>query len=99
VEPKERFLEPTKEMPLYKPTRLWAWTKYLLLQGVTRDCITHDDENIKKAHDKAIHYDIRAEYLWTYAQVASCMIMSIAHGKNKLQIFALRLTILTVSRK
>jgi solute carrier family 20 (sodium-dependent phosphate transporter) len=83
LKPEERFLEPTKDLPLYNPARLWSWTKYILLQGVTRDCMNHDDAKLQAAHEKAIRYDIQVEYLWTYAQVASCMVMSIAHGKSK----------------
>jgi phosphate/sulfate permease len=33
-------------------------------------------------HARAIIYDNRVEHLWTYAQVASAMMMSIAHGSN-----------------
>ena len=33
-------------------------------------------------HARAIVYDNRVEFLWTYAQVASAMMMSIAHGSN-----------------
>lgn len=33
-------------------------------------------------HARAIVYDNRVEHLWTYAQVASAMMMSIAHGSN-----------------
>ena len=80
VTAEERFLGPTKDLPIYNPIRLWSWIKYIILQGVTRDCISHDDESVKNALDKAIHYDTEVEYLWTFAQVASCMIMSIAHG-------------------
>jgi solute carrier family 20 (sodium-dependent phosphate transporter) len=80
--PQEKFLEPTSELPLYKPERLWSWLKYILLQGVTRDCISHNDDHIKNALEKAVRYDIEVEYLWTFAQVASCVIMSIAHGES-----------------
>jgi phosphate/sulfate permease len=33
-------------------------------------------------HARAIIYDNKTEHLWTYAQVASAMMMSIAHGSN-----------------
>ncbi|KAF2027851.1 phosphate transporter [Setomelanomma holmii] len=33
-------------------------------------------------HARAVLYDNRVEHLWTYAQVASVMMMSIAHGSN-----------------
>lgn len=82
IEPEERFLAPVKHLPIYHPSRLWAIVKYILLQGVTRDCVTYDSEHLRKTHELAIVYDNKVEHLWTYAQVASAMIMSIAHGSN-----------------
>jgi len=80
--PHERFLQPTAHLPLYFPARIWSWTKFIVMQGVTRDCVSHDDASLAKTHAKATHYDNKVEHLWTYAQVASAMIMSIAHGSN-----------------
>ncbi|KAK2767581.1 hypothetical protein FQN54_003739 [Arachnomyces sp. PD_36] len=82
IEPEERFLAPAAHLPVYHPTRLWSFVKYFFLQGVTRDCVTHDSERLQKTHALAKQYDNRVEHLWTYAQVASAMIMSIAHGSN-----------------
>ena len=81
-EPEERFLAPTKHLPFFHPSRLWSFTKYFLLQGVTRDCVTFGNEAVQKTHALAIRYDNKVEHLWTYAQVVSAMIMSIAHGSN-----------------
>ncbi|KAI4251806.1 MAG: hypothetical protein LQ352_004652 [Teloschistes flavicans] len=82
LEPEERFLTPTRDLPLAHPSRLWSWTKYLLLQGVTRDCVSHTSAHLQATHARAKHYDNRVEHLYTYAQVASAMLMSIAHGSN-----------------
>lgn len=82
LEPEERFLGPTKHLPFYHPLRLWSWVKFFLLQGVTRDCVSHNAKELHGVHQLAKRYDNRVEHLWTYAQVASAMIMSIAHGSN-----------------
>ncbi|MCJ1285290.1 hypothetical protein MMC26_004630 [Xylographa opegraphella] len=82
LEPRARFLRSTDHLPLYKPARMWAWLQFILLQGVSRDCITFDSEHLRKSHALAKRYDNRVEHLWTYAQVASAMLMSIAHGSN-----------------
>lgn len=82
LEPEERFLAPTRHLSIVHPARLWSWTKFILLQGVTRDCVSHQSEHLRKTHALAVHYDNKVEHLWTYAQVASAMIMSIAHGSN-----------------
>jgi len=80
--PQERFLAPTADLPLFHPQRLWSWTKFIVLQGVTRDCVSHSSERLAKTHKLAVHYDNKVEHLWTYPQVASAMLMSIAHGSN-----------------
>lgn len=82
IGPHERFLEPVKELPLAHPKRLWGYVKFILLQGVTRDCITHDTAEMRAIHARATRYDPRVEHLWTYCQVASAMMMSLAHGSN-----------------
>ena len=82
VEPEERFLQPVKDLPTYHPRRLWGYVKFILLQGVTRDCVSHANEALHDVHARAPKYDVRIEHLWTYCQVLSAMLMSIAHGSN-----------------
>lgn len=79
-EPRERWLTPVSHLPFYSPKKIANWTKYILLQGVSRDVVTQ--KNLGAVHAHAIVYDNRVEHLWTYAQVASAMMMSIAHGSN-----------------
>ncbi|WFD25452.1 hypothetical protein MNAN1_000412 [Malassezia nana] len=81
-EPEERFLAPTAHLPPYNPRRIWSYVQYVLLQGVTRDCVTFDADSLESIHARAKHYDTRVEHLWTYPQMASAIIMSIAHGSN-----------------
>jgi sodium-dependent phosphate transporter len=82
IEPEELFLAPTKDLPLYHPKRIWSICKYVFLQGVTRNVIYHDSTVLDKVHSRAKRYDSRVEHLWTYVQIASAMMMSIAHGSN-----------------
>jgi PiT family inorganic phosphate transporter len=44
--------------------------------------VTHDSELLRNIHARARRYDVRVEHLWTYCQVISAMMMSIAHGSN-----------------
>ncbi|KAK1998121.1 phosphate transporter [Colletotrichum falcatum] len=81
-EPEQRFLAPTAHLPIQHPRRIWSFVKYFFLQGVTRDCVTHSSDQLSAVHGRAKKYDNRVEHLWTYAQVASAMMMSIAHGSN-----------------
>ncbi|KAE8355919.1 phosphate transporter [Aspergillus coremiiformis] len=82
IGPHERFLQPVEHLSWLNPAKYWGWTKFILLQGVTRDVITHDSEHLRAIHARAHRYDDRVEHLWTYCQVVSAMMMSIAHGSN-----------------
>jgi PiT family inorganic phosphate transporter len=44
--------------------------------------VTHESLLLKEIHAKAKRYDVRVEHMWTYCQVVSAMMMSIAHGSN-----------------
>ncbi|KAK5195121.1 hypothetical protein LTR72_003477 [Exophiala xenobiotica] len=80
--PEERFLHPVQHLKPINPQRIIGYLKYGFFQGVTRDCVTHDSAKLREIHAKAAKYDVRVEHLWTYCQVASAMLMSIAHGSN-----------------
>jgi phosphate/sulfate permease len=82
LEPYERFIGPVKELTWTNPKKYWGYFKYGLLQGVTRDVITHDSDKLRDIHARANRYDVRVEHMWTYCQVISAMMMSIAHGSN-----------------
>lgn len=81
-EPEERWLAPVVKLPIYHPHKLLNYVKFGLFQGVSRDCVTYSSVALANTHAKAKRYDNRVEHLWTYAQVVSAMMMSIAHGSN-----------------
>ncbi|KAH9882391.1 hypothetical protein J1614_000627 [Plenodomus biglobosus] len=81
-EPYERFITPVQELSWFHPKKHWGYLKFGLLQGVTRDVITHDSDKLRDIHARANRYDDRVEHMWTYCQVISAMMMSIAHGSN-----------------
>lgn len=78
--PTERFLKPTQHLSIANPRRLFSYVQWFLLRGVTTDCVSHASSSLHDIHGKAKHYDVKVEHLWTYAQVTSAMLMSIAHG-------------------
>jgi PiT family inorganic phosphate transporter len=82
IEPEERFLDPVRELSWLNPAKWWGYLKYCFLQGVTRDVITHDSTLLRDIHSRARRYDDRVEHMWTYCQVISAIMMSIAHGSN-----------------
>ncbi|CAK1359074.1 Phosphate-repressible phosphate permease pho-4 [Cercospora beticola] len=82
VSPYKRWIVPVKELSWFNPKKHWAWFKFLLLRGVFIDCVTHDSGKLRDIHARAHRYDVRVEHLWTYCQVVSAMLMSIAHGSN-----------------
>lgn len=82
IEPTERFIDPVRELSWANPQKAYGYIKWLFLQGVTRDVVTHDSPELRAIHARAHRYDDRVEHLWTYCQVVSAMMMSIAHGSN-----------------
>lgn len=82
LEPYERFIQPVKHLPWTDYHKPLGYLKWFFLQGVTRDVITHDSAALNAIHARAHRYDDRVEHLWTYCQVLSAMMMSIAHGSN-----------------
>jgi phosphate/sulfate permease len=82
VAPYKRWIVPVKDLSWVNPKKLWNWTKFLLLRGVTIDAISHDSDLLRSIHARANRYDVRVEHLWTYCQVLSAILMSIAHGSN-----------------
>ena len=81
-EPERKYLDPVAHLPIYHPVRLLGILKYILLQGVTRDCVTFASDSLSHRHAQTTRYPNEVEHLWTYAQVASAILMSIAHGSN-----------------
>ena len=80
--PRERFLASTANLPFYYPERLFSYTKFFLLQGVMRDCVTHYSDALESTYAEAQQYDNRVEDIFSYVQIGSAMMMSIAHGSN-----------------
>lgn len=82
LEPYDRWIVPVKPLSWFNPKKYFAYLKFILLQSVCRDVITHDSDLLRAIHARANRYDTRVEHLWTYCQVVSAMMMSIAHGSN-----------------
>ncbi|KAK4565595.1 hypothetical protein LTR86_004212 [Recurvomyces mirabilis] len=82
VPPHERFVGPVQHHSWFRPAKWWGWFKFITLRGVTMDVITHDSDLLRAIHAKANRYDVRVEHMWTYCQVLSTIMMSIAHGSN-----------------
>lgn len=82
IGPHERFIQPVKALRWTNPKKVLGYTKWFFLQGVTRDVLTQSSELLRDIHSRAHRYDDRVEHLWTYCQVVSAMMMSIAHGSN-----------------
>lgn len=80
--PHERFLAPVRHLPWTHYRRWIGYLKFGLLQGVTRECVAYKADSMVHFHAHAKRTDLRVEHLWTYCQVASAIMMSIAHGSN-----------------
>ncbi|KAJ9613719.1 hypothetical protein H2204_014713 [Knufia peltigerae] len=80
--PHERFLAPVRHLPWTHYRRWIGYIKFGLFQGVTRECVAYKADTMVHFHAHAKRSDLRVEHLWTYCQVASAIMMSIAHGSN-----------------
>ncbi|KAK3686974.1 hypothetical protein LTR37_019276 [Vermiconidia calcicola] len=80
--PYDRFILPVKDLSWVNPLKFWGYLKFVLLRGVTIDVVTHDSALLRDIHARAHRYDVRVEHMWTYCQVVSAIMMSIAHGSN-----------------
>ncbi|KAK3669824.1 hypothetical protein LTR78_010282 [Recurvomyces mirabilis] len=82
IPPYERFVGPVQHHSWFSLAKWWGWFKFITLRGITMDVITHDSDLLRAIHAKANRYDVRVEHMWTYCQVLSAIMMSIAHGSN-----------------
>ncbi|KAG4441854.1 hypothetical protein IFR05_002655 [Cadophora sp. M221] len=82
IDVREKYLGPSEGMPMYHPLCASDFIRYFFWHGISKDCVTCDSEQLLATHARAAVYDDRVEHLWTYAQVVSAMMMSIAHGSN-----------------
>lgn len=82
IAPYKRWIVPVQHLSWVHPKKWWNWTKFLLLRGVQIDAISHNSDLLRAVHSRANRYDVRVEHLWTYCQVMSAILMSIAHGSN-----------------
>ncbi|KAK5312926.1 hypothetical protein LTR70_007921 [Exophiala xenobiotica] len=82
VSPYDRWIVPVQNLSWFNPKKLFSYAKFGLLRGVKIDVVSHDSAMLRAVHARANRYDVRIEHMFTYCQVASAILMSIAHGSN-----------------
>ena len=79
---------PRPEGPWYSKPVLWWGFKFAFLQGVDQDIISMQKRksmlsgDLEKTHAGVVHFDNRAEYLYSFMQVMTACTASFTHGAN-----------------
>jgi len=79
---------PRPEGPWYRKAVLWWMFKFAFLQGVDQDIISMQKRksmlsgDLEKTHAGVVHFDNRAEYLYSFMQVMTACTASFTHGAN-----------------
>jgi hypothetical protein len=69
-EPEQRWLQPVRDLPFYSPKKIANWTKYLLLQGVSRDVVTQKSKSATAIPGKVTNHSIQTSVLSTHVPLS-----------------------------
>jgi phosphate/sulfate permease len=70
LEPEERWLRPVRDLPFYSPKKIANWTKFILLQGVSRDVVTQKSKLLSLYKD--LHANI-GRRPWSCSRPCCCL--------------------------
>lgn len=82
------MIGPKPEGKWYTGRVLWWYAKWLVLRGVDRDVVGSQSEksvlagDVEEMHARALRFDNRAEYLFTFLQIMTAATASFVHGAN-----------------
>lgn len=79
---------PKPEGPWHNASVLFWYFKWALLRGVDQDIVSSQSEksviagDVEEIHARAIHFDNKTEFLYTFLQVMTAASASFVHGAN-----------------
>ncbi|KAF4975150.1 hypothetical protein FZEAL_8027 [Fusarium zealandicum] len=82
------MIGPKPDSPWYSGAFIWWAIKFAVLHGVDKDIVSSQSEksavagDVAEIHARAIHYDNKTEFLYTFLQVMTAASSSFVHGAN-----------------
>ncbi|CEJ89879.1 Putative Phosphate-repressible phosphate permease [[Torrubiella] hemipterigena] len=86
--PRKSLIGPKPDGPWYSGSVLFWYVKWAFLRGVDQDVVSSQSEksvvagDVEEMHTHSVHYDNRAEFLYTFLQVMTAAAASFTHGAN-----------------
>jgi sodium-dependent phosphate transporter len=82
------LIGPKPEGPWHNASVMFWYVKWALLRGVDQDVVSSQNEksviagDVEEIHARAIHFDNKTEFLYTFLQVMTAASASFVHGAN-----------------
>ena len=88
TKPRKSIVGPKPEGKWYEGAVLFWYVKWALLRGIDQEVVnaestnSHLANNLDEIHAHAVHFDNKAEYMYSFLQIMTAATASFTHGAN-----------------